>query len=139
MSPSAPQSQGERAPYLRESPVDLTDLQALCDDCPHPDTFMDEVIGLFLLHAPANYEVTRSSLLHRDGPSLARASHKLKSQAAYFGARHLVRVCQHLEEFGRKNELVLCERLMDDLEDELDRVIAALLPLHRAAEARSCR
>lgn len=133
---SAQPSTPERGFLRREPPVDLTDLQTLCDDGPYLETFMDEVIGLFLKHAPANYDVTRLALEHGDGPSIARASHKLKSQAAYFGARSLVRVCQELEVWGGRGEITRCEQLVDDLEDELDRVIAALLPMHRAMSPR---
>lgn len=122
---------------LRDSPVDLRDLQTLCDDCPHSENFMDEVIGLFLRHAPANYEAMRVSLTYRDGASLSRAAHKLKSQAAYFGARRLVSACQELEHLGRLGQHAHCERLIDDLEDELDRVVAALIPLHGAAEEQA--
>jgi HPt (histidine-containing phosphotransfer) domain-containing protein len=61
---------------------------------------------------------------------VGRAAHKLKSQAAYFGAARLVHVCRQLEQHGYTGELGRCDRLLDDLEDELDRVMAALEP-HR--------
>jgi hypothetical protein len=42
----------------------------------------------------------------------------------------MVVVCKQLEQYGYAGELLRCERLLDDLEDELDRVVAALQP-HR--------
>lgn len=89
-------------------------------------SFVQEVIELFVHLAPQLYKTARDSFVAGDPQSVARAAHKLKSQGAYFGASRLVQVCRQLEQHGYANQLGRCERLLDDLEDELDRVVAAL-------------
>lgn len=116
----------------RESPVDLAELYRLGDTASSDTSrnFVHDIIELFLQLAPEIYETTRAALKDKDTQSVARATHKLKSQAAYFGAHRMVQVCKAIEQHGYAGDLVRCERLIDDLEDELDRVVAALQP-HR--------
>lgn len=115
------------------SPIDLTDLYRLGEVTGQAEAhlFVSELIALFLKLGPANYQVARTALLAGDGPSLRRASHKLKSQAAYFGAKQLVKTCLALELMSQRLQLARCEALLDELEDELDRVVCALLLAQR--------
>jgi HPt (histidine-containing phosphotransfer) domain-containing protein len=115
-----------------ESPIDLTELCRLGDTATGETarTFVHDIIELFLTLTPDIYATARAAFADGDPQSVARAAHKLKSQAAYFGARKMVNVCKQLEQHGYAGELSRCERLLDDLEDELDRVVAALQP-HR--------
>lgn len=125
LSPSLPQP----------SPVDLTDLYRLGQATGQDEArvFVSELITLFLKLGPTNYRVARTALRAGDCPSLQRASHKLKAQAAYFGAKHLVKTCLALELMSQRQDLPRCEVLLDDLEDELDRVVCALLLVQRGA------
>jgi len=116
-----------------ESPIDLTELMRLGGTASGGDStgnFVHDIIELFLTLTPDIYTAARTAYAEGDAQSVARAAHKLKSQAAYFGARRMVNVCKQLEQHGYAGELTRCERLLDDLEDELDRVVAALQP-HR--------
>jgi HPt (histidine-containing phosphotransfer) domain-containing protein len=115
------------------SPVDLTDLYRLghATNQSEAQLFVSELITLFLKLGPANYKVARAALSAGDGASLRRASHKLKSQAAYFGAKQLVKTCLALELMSQRLQLARCETLLDELEDELDRVVCALLLVQR--------
>lgn len=117
------------------SPIDLSDLYRLGQENGQESAhlFVSELIALFLKVGPASYRVARGALRAGDGASVGRASHKLKSQAAYFGAKQLVRTCVALELMSRGDHLPRCEALLDDLEDELDRVVCALLLAQRAA------
>jgi HPt (histidine-containing phosphotransfer) domain-containing protein len=119
-----------------ESPIDLTELTRLGDTAAGDPSrsFVHDIIELFLTLTPDIYKTARAAYADADAQSVARAAHKLKSQAAYFGARRMVSVCKQLETHGYAGELSRCERLLDDLEDELDRVVAALQP-HRYNEA----
>jgi HPt (histidine-containing phosphotransfer) domain-containing protein len=110
------------------SPINLEELARLgnAKDSPSGQSFVQEVIELFVHLAPQLYKTAREAFAAGDPASIARAAHKLKSQGAYFGAARLVHVCRQLEQQGYGGELVRCERLLDDLEDELDRVMAAL-------------
>jgi HPt (histidine-containing phosphotransfer) domain-containing protein len=117
-----------------DSPINLEELSRLGDakEGDSAENFVQEVIELFVHLAPQLYQTARDSFVAGDPQSVARAAHKLKSQGAYFGAGRLVQVCRQLEQHGYANQLGRCERLLDDLEDELDRVIAALAQ-HRQA------
>ena len=119
-------------PMSPDSPINLDELSRLGDtkDSASGQSFVQEVIELFVHLAPQLYQTARDSFVAADPGSIARAAHKLKSQGAYFGAARLVQVCRQLEQFGYTGELARCDRLLDDLEDELDRVMAALEP-HR--------
>ena len=121
----------------RESPIDLAELCRLGDTATGDTSrnFVHDIIELFLTLTPDIYKTARAAYADADAQSVARAAHKLKSQAAYFGARRMVGVCKQLETHGYAGELSRCERLLDDLEDELDRVVAALQP-HRYREAQ---
>lgn len=117
-----------------DSPINLEELARLggAKESDAAQGFVQEVIELFVRLAPKLYTTAREAFVAGDGQSIARAAHKLKSQGAYFGAARLVQVCRQLEQQGYANQLARCERLLDDLEDELDRVVAALEP-HRHA------
>lgn len=119
-------------PMSPDSPINLDELARLGDskDSPSSQSFVQEVIELFVHLAPQLYRTAREAFAASDPGSIARAAHKLKSQGAYFGASRLVQVCRQLEHYGYTGEIGRCDRLLDDLEDELDRVMAALEP-HR--------
>lgn len=119
-------------PMNPDSPINLDELARLGDakDTASGQSFVQEVIELFVHLAPQLYNTAREAFVARDPASVGRAAHKLKSQAAYFGAARLVHVCRQLEQHGYTGEIARCDRLLDDLEDELDRVMAALEP-HR--------
>lgn len=125
-------------PVSAESPIDLTELCRLGDTATGDTsrTFVHDIIELFLTLTPDIYATARAAFADGDAQSVARASHKLKSQAAYFGAKRMVNVCKQLEQHGYAGELSRCERLLDDLEDELDRVVAALQPHRHKPERR---
>lgn len=115
-----------------DSPIDLEELSRLGDtkEAGASQSFVQEVIELFVQLAPQLYQTAREAFAANDPASVARAAHKLKSQGAYFGATRLVQACRQLEMHGYSGDLARGERMLDDLEDELDRVLAALEP-HR--------
>jgi HPt (histidine-containing phosphotransfer) domain-containing protein len=119
---------------ISNSPIDLDELLKLGDAKAGEaaESFVEDVIALFMSSAPQLYATARTAFADGDPQSLGRAAHKLKSQAAYFSAARVVEVCRSLEQYGYADELARCEVLLDDLEDELDRVYVAL-ERHRAA------
>lgn len=121
-----------RTQSVPDSPIDLSELSRLGgpQDSESAQSFLQEVIELFVHVAPQLYKTAREAFIAGDPQSIARVAHKLKSQGAYFGAARLVQVCRQLEQHGYASQLPRCERLLDDLEDELDRVVIALEP-HR--------
>jgi HPt (histidine-containing phosphotransfer) domain-containing protein len=136
MSASELRPRTNTRPTPQESPIDLTELYRLGDTASGDTSrhFVHDIIELFLTLTPDIYATAKAAFADGDAQSVARAAHKLKSQAAYFGARRMVNVCKQIEQHGYSGELSRCERLLDDLEDELDRVVAALQP-HRHQSA----
>jgi HPt (histidine-containing phosphotransfer) domain-containing protein len=119
--------------FSTDSPIDLTDLEKLGGDdasIAGSSDFVHDIIELFLDLAPTIYADAVAAMTDGDGASMGRACHKLRSQAAYFGARRLVQVCQRVEDIGIAEDMGRAEAGIHDLEDELDRVSAALQP-HR--------
>jgi HPt (histidine-containing phosphotransfer) domain-containing protein len=115
------------------APVDLSELWRLGDSIGgrEPSAFVEQLVGLFLRLAPSSYALAERSFRCQDADSLARSVHKLRGRAAYFGATRLVSVCRELELRALANAWRDCPRLLEDLEDELDRVTAALRRLRR--------
>ena len=87
---------------VRESPIDLTELCRLGDTATGDTSrnFVHDIIELFLQLAPEIYNTTRAAFADGDSQSIARAAHKLKSQAAYLGAQRMVHVCKQIEQLG---------------------------------------
>ena len=135
MPSSAEHLTAKTAGQSEDSPIDLEELHRLGDTKPGDDSrnFVHDVIELFLTLAPQIYTTAREAFAAGDPQSVARAAHKLKSQAAYFSAERVVRVCRQIEHHGYSDDLAACESLLDQLEDELDRVVTALQP-HRYQE-----
>lgn len=113
-------------------PIDLAELHRLGDTKPGDTSrnFVHDVIELFLNLGPQIFATANEAFTAADPQSVARAAHKLKSQAAYFGAGRMVKVCKQIEDRGYRDDLNACEPLLRELERELGRVISALEP-HR--------
>jgi HPt (histidine-containing phosphotransfer) domain-containing protein len=136
MRPAADQASSSFLTDARSSAVDLSELRRLGGEAFQEDALavQRELIELFLRHAPHSYALAKAAFADGDSQSVGRVAHKLKTQAAYFGAARVVQVCKELERLGYAGNLTRCARLLDDLEDELDRVFLALEP-YRAQNA----
>jgi len=90
-----------------------------------------QFITLFVDEAPPLIAAIRAGMMAGDTAAVRRAAHSLKSGSADMGAQHMAVLCAELEQRGRSGSLDGAETLVAQLEDEWERVAAAL-----AAEQR---
>ncbi len=86
--------------------------------------FIGQLIALFATNAPARLDSIREAIAARDGATLERAAHTLKSNCSMLGAQRMAGHCQSLELMGGRQAF-----------DEA----AALLPVATAEFARVSR
>jgi CheY-like chemotaxis protein/HPt (histidine-containing phosphotransfer) domain-containing protein len=85
-----------------------------------------EVVGLFLTDASRRIAALRAAVGAGDAVALERAAHTLKGSAGHLGARGMQALCGAIEEQARRGTTGTSATLVSDLEDELERVRAAL-------------
>jgi len=90
-----------------------------------PD-LVGQVIQLYLTDAPRLKEAMEAAGLRGDGDGLRKAAHTLKSSSANVGAMGLADLCRELERIGRQGELENIGPMLNELEKEYRRVLAAL-------------
>jgi HPt (histidine-containing phosphotransfer) domain-containing protein len=87
--------------------------------------FLAELVDAYFSDSEELLGAMRSGLASGAAPEVRRAVHSLKSNSASFGARHLARLCQELEDRAKQG----------DLEDAADRVAAIEAEYRRAERA----
>jgi signal transduction histidine kinase/CheY-like chemotaxis protein/HPt (histidine-containing phosphotransfer) domain-containing protein len=90
------------------------------------DALLDELIELFSEEGAKHLETMRSAIESKDGESLTRAAHTLKSSARFFGAETLATCALEIENLGRSQAPEEAGKHLPELERELSRVVAAL-------------
>jgi PAS domain S-box-containing protein len=90
------------------------------------DDFVAELTETFLSQTPSLIPALRRGYIEADADELRRGAHTLKSQARTFGATALADVCEQLEGLGAAGVLEGAAELVDQIEQELGRVAAAL-------------
>lgn len=73
----------------------------------------------------------RNAVTAMSSTDLARAAHAMRGSGANFGASHLVELCQKLEEYSRKGDLVAATPIVEVVLREHGRVLTALRGLVR--------
>jgi len=84
------------------------------------------VIGAYLLDAPVRLAQLRSAAEAGDYLTLRKAAHAMKSSSANVGAEQLAALCKALETIGREDTVDGAECLLDEVESQIPRVLAAL-------------
>jgi CheY-like chemotaxis protein len=100
--------------------------EELLEACDGDDELMSKLISLFNESTPELLDAIRESIARRDGPALARGTHKLLSSVGALGARRAQILTAHLEEQGQKNELEGASKGFANLEREINKIYAAL-------------
>jgi two-component system, sensor histidine kinase and response regulator len=85
-----------------------------------------EMADLLRADAPALLDAVRSSYQQGDAQRLERASHTLKGLAANFGAARAVTAAADVERFAKQRQSSGLPSAIDELEESLDELIAAL-------------
>ena len=91
--------------------------------------FIAQLVELFETHAPARMARICEAVAARDGATLGRTAHTLKSNCGMLGAKTLAALCARLEQYGDADTCGEAEALLEDAQRELARVLAALKEL----------
>ena len=100
-----------------ETPIDpeaIENLRALTPD--DPDSFLRDIIGIFLDDTPARIADLRQSLTAGDKDSFTRAAHSIKGSSSNLGATHLREIAAELEHRGKTEGIAGLASRVNDLE-----------------------
>jgi HPt (histidine-containing phosphotransfer) domain-containing protein len=87
---------------------------------------MVELAKAFLDDYPTLLAAVRDAIGTGDSPALERSAHKLKGSVAIFAAHTAAQAALRLEKLGADGEMMLAGETLSALEQELERVVAAL-------------
>ena len=107
------------------SPIDPQAIEELRAMNPGDDSFLRELIQIYLEDSPQRIAEIESSLEQGDALTLTRAAHSLKGSSSNFGALQLRAVSEKIEHLGRDGALSEVSALMPELRLEFDRVKSA--------------
>ena len=93
------------------------------------DSFLREIVALFLEDTPKRLEELHSSRLAGDTVKYARAAHSVKGSASNLGAMRVRAVAEKLEYAAKQQGLAGLESLQADLEREFAEAQAELRKL----------
>lgn len=108
------------------SSIDPSAINALQELNPGDDSFLRDLIQIYLEDAPRRLEEIETALTQGDARQLAAAAHSLKGSSANFGAANLRSRCEKIEALGRSETLAPAEAELTGLREELARVRADL-------------
>lgn len=100
-----------------EPPIDpeaIENLRALTPD--DPDSFLRDIIGIFLDDTPARIAELHQSLAAGDKDSFTRAAHSIKGSSSNLGATHLRTISAELEHRGKTEGISGLAARVADLE-----------------------
>jgi histidine phosphotransfer protein HptB len=106
-------------------------IDALRELNPGDDSFLRDLIQIFLEDAPKRLAEIEESLARGDQRGLTIAAHSLKGSSANFGAEQFRTQCEAIELCGRQGGLDRVAPLLPPLRQEYARIAAelqALLP-----------
>jgi len=112
----APSAEGRRTP---------SDRGALARVAADPD-MLREIIAIFLDDSPRQLAALRAGLSAGDGNAAYRAAHTLKGAVGNFQAQEIVAHLQRLEARAREGDIATCNRIFEQIEAEMDRLILSL-------------
>jgi PAS domain S-box-containing protein len=101
----------------------LNSLRIMQEDAPG---LFAELVELFAHDAPSHLEGMRNALSGGNGEELARIAHKLNGSAGIFGAMRLAPHLANLEERGWRGYLDGVDVILDQVQEEMTAVLAAL-------------
>jgi len=93
-----------------------------------------ELIVYFLEDSPKVAEHLKASLRAGDAPASERAAHSLKGLTANVGSGPASILAGRMEESARKKDLATATELVDQLEQEMTRLTAALKKFQAAPD-----
>lgn len=113
--------------------IDPAAIKALQELNPDDNSFLRDLIQIYLEDAPRRLKEIEEALARGDARQLVAAAHSLKGSSANFGAASLRSRCEQLESLGRRESLEPATAELPGLREELERVRAELEALLRPA------
>jgi histidine phosphotransfer protein HptB len=110
-----------------ETPIDpeaIENLRALTPD--DPDSFLRDIIGIFLDDTPARIADLRQSLASGEKDAFTRAAHSIKGSASNLGATQLRAISSELEQRGKVEPVAGLATRVDDLDHAFNAAKQAL-------------
>ena len=107
-------------------PIDPQAFEELRAMNPGDDSFLRELIQIYLEDSPLRIAEIELSLEQADSLRLTRAAHSLKGSSSNFGALQLRAVSEKIERLGRNGLLGEVSAQMPELKIEFDREKSAL-------------
>jgi CheY-like chemotaxis protein len=87
----------------------------------------DDLIALFLTEAPATLAALGQASAQGDASELRELAHSLKGSCRYLGALQMAALLAELEQIGSRGSVVAAAALLEQIEQEFDRVRHALV------------
>lgn len=112
-------------------PEAIENLRALTPD--DPDSFLREIIGIFLDDTPARIAELRQSMASGDRDQFTRAAHSIKGSSSNLGAIQLRAISSELEQRGKTEGIAGLATRVDDLDQSFSEARLALEKLLRPA------
>lgn len=107
-------------------PEAINNLRALGDEM-EDDTFLKEVIDIYISDTPKRLEEIRECLASGDAVRLARAAHSIKGSSSNLGASKVITLAKSIEQQAKES--------LDNLEDDIAALEASYLEVKSALEA----
>ena len=126
MVSAEPHSSGHRSDTSVPVMVPAIDWEVAKNQLGDDPATLTEFSSLLKSEAPLRVAEIRHAVETLDAKLLRRAAHTLKGSSAYFGAQPLTQAAQALEKLGQDESFVGVAEMLDTLERELTRVLAAL-------------
>lgn len=95
-------------------PEAIENLRALTPE--DPDSFLRDIIGIFLDDTPARLAELHKSLAENDRTTFTRAAHSIKGSASNLGAIQLRAISAELEQRGKSESIAELAPRVADLE-----------------------
>ncbi len=109
--------------------IDLNAIEGLRALGGGDESFLAELIETFLAESPQLLARLKTAVAGFDSGGVRLNAHSLKGSGAEFGAAYLAELCRQLEQAGKAQELDSAADLLAEVEDEYQRVAAALTRL----------
>ena len=100
--------------------------EELLEQCDGDEELLAKVVELFQENTPEILGAIRAAVEQSDATALASSAHKLLSSVGAFGATRARGLALQLEEQGRQSDFTHAEERLDSLEDEVNKICAAL-------------
>ena len=98
----------------------------MLDNLDGDTVLLDQVTTLFKQNTPTYLDQMRHAITQRDGLALEKSAHTLLSSLGIFGAHRARDITMTLQAAGKSQNFEEAEQHLTELENETDRIYAAI-------------